>query len=500
MRVVRFRPLARFLPLLCLLAGPAAAVQAAVVVDDVPITVQTTECSGDTGMASFEVSRLYRIQAGNCPDPADPERTLQQVLIRSDGDLTRYQVLLVSQDEAAAILQQVRAVSQARLDNLTRADIVVQHVEARPPTAPAEPSATVPPESSAPPRIELIDPPVALNRSVNRIILAPDAQARTVVGRVAADAGMLSLTVNGVDHGTDDSGLFKARIATADSVTPVAIVAVDKQGGRSSIEFELVRQRPRSVDSGSDDDAFGRYHALIIANNAYQHMDDLATPANDGLAVARLLEERFGFRTITLFDATRYEILSQLNTLRGELTENDNLLIYFAGHGAYDAANRRGHWLPVDAERDSTANWVSTVDVTDVVNAMSARHVLVVADSCYSGALSRSVGTDLDPGMSEDLRARWLRTMARNRSRHVLTSGGLKPVPDDAGNGHSIFANAFLETLQTSNGIVEGSVLFREVKGRVLARAEALDVEQTPSYAELKQSAHEYGEFLLVTR
>jgi uncharacterized caspase-like protein len=238
----------------------------------------------------------------------------------------------------------------------------------------------------------------------------------------------------------------------------------------------------------------------VVANNQYQHLDDLATPENDATVIARILRERYGFEVTTLYDATRYDLLSGLNDMRRRLTENDNLLIYFAGHGAYDKANNRGHWLPVDAEHDSTANWVSTIDITDLVNGMSARHVLVVADSCYSGALSRTAQTDLDPGMTDELRLRWLKAIARTRSRHVLTSGGLAPVPDDGGNGHSIFANALIEVLDRGEGVIESSAVFREVKQRVEDRAEALQVDQTPDYAQLKRTGHEYGEFVLVAR
>ncbi len=509
MREPRFRQAATTRMLvLALLLGWQGGLRA-----DVPISVQTTECGGESGLATFDVDRLYKIQPGTCADPGNPGQRLQQVLIRSDSDLTRYDVVQVTQDEATAILEQVRAVSRARLENLTqsqiRAEIQVQHRETPDSeratgagaTSAAAAASTATMATTAPPRIELIDPPVRQNRSANRIIVAPDTRERVLVGRVDAAAGMLSLTVNGADLEPDPAGLFKARVVTRESTTPISIVAVDRQGNDTRLEFELVRQRPDDASTGdASTGGFGRYHALIIANNAYQHLDDLATPANDGLALARILDERFGFHTVTLFDASRYEILSQLNALRSELTEDDNLLIYFAGHGAYDPVNNRGHWLPIDAEHDSTANWVSTVDVTDVVNAMSAKHVLVVADSCYSGALSRDVSTDLDPGMSDALRQRWLQTMARNRSRHVLTSGGLRPVPDDAGNGHSIFANAFLDSLRGSAGIVEVSMLFREVRQRVEERAQSLQVEQTPTYAELKQSGHEYGEFLLVTR
>ena len=89
-------------------------------------------------------------------------------------------------------------------------------------------------------------------------------------------------------------------------------------------------------------------------------------------------------------NATRYDILAALNELREKLTDKDNLLIYYAGHGELDERNQRGHWLPVDAEPNSTANWISNVAITDVLNSMTVQQLLVVADSCYSGTMTRS--------------------------------------------------------------------------------------------------------------
>ena len=57
--------------------------------------------------------------------------------------------------------------------------------------------------------------------------------------------------------------------------------------------------------------------------------------------------------------------------------------MYYAGHGQLDRVNQRGHWLPVDAEPDSPANWISNISVTDILNAMALQQLLVVADSCY---------------------------------------------------------------------------------------------------------------------
>ncbi len=482
-----------------LLAVPAPAALA------VTVTVQTTDCVGGTGIASFQSERLYTIQEGHCPDPNDPSKKLKQVLLKSDGRVTNYELVWVTEAESQSILAQVKRISEAELTNLERADIVVERRD----ITRVVPSGTSTTRSStpiegAPPLIKISDPPIVATRSVTSVITAPDTEHRTVVGRVTAPAGLMSLTINGEQHAVNDNGVFTGTVAITRTRTPVTIVAVDNEGQSATVEFRLVREAPQQEQQAQQDsnkeEVFGRYHALVIANNHYRSLDDLVTPANDANAISEILERQYGFEVTKLFNATRYDMVSALNDMRRDLTDNDNLLIYFAGHGAYDKANNRGHWLPVDAEHDSTANWVSTIDVTDIVNAMSAKHVLVVADSCYSGALMRAENTELDPGMSDDLRSQWLRAMAKTRSRYLLTSGGVKPIVDDGGNGHSVFANALIEVLSDGSGVIESSVLYRRVRDLVTQRSQVLELDQTPDYAQLRSSGHEFGEFLLVVR
>src|SRR3972149_2756316 len=79
--------------------------------------------------------------------------------------------------------------------------------------------------------------------------------------------------------------------------------------------------------------ALGTYHALVIGNNDYKILRRLRTAVNDAREVARILERDYGFKVTLLLNATRYDTLSALNTMRERLTEKDNLLIYYAGHG-----------------------------------------------------------------------------------------------------------------------------------------------------------------------
>jgi len=233
---------------------------------------------------------------------------------------------------------------------------------------------------------------------------------------------------------------------------------------------------------------FGHYYALVIGNNDYQHLRNLATAVSDANAVGSILEQSYGFEVTRLTNAGRKQIIDALSRFRRTLTKTDNLLIYFAGHGWLDKEAGRDYWLPIDSERDSPANWISTGDISDTLKAMAAKHVMVVADSCYSGTLARAVKLSIPS-------SEYFRRMANKRARTALTSGGVEPVLDDGSYGHSVFARAFLEMLEKNEGILEGTRLFNELRRRVI-----LNAPQTPEYSDILYAGHEGGDFLFVRK
>ena len=361
----------------------------------------------------------------------------------------------------------------------------------------------------AAPQLAVIEPQIVPSRDIAPVAVV-QAGTRAIVGRVTAPAGLVALTVNDAAVTANELGVFTTSVGVTSGDAPVRIVAVDRQGKRGELRFvlrtqtaaisapvEAVAASGRRLAAGVD---FGSYHALLIGNNDYRHLPDLASPVNDVTDLSRTLERRYGFRTTVLVDADRYRILSALNTLRETLTSRDNLLIYFAGHGELDDINQRAHWLPVDAERDSTANWIPTTAVTDILNIMQAKQVLLVVDSCYAGALTRSAIGRLDTGMTDAERLHWYRTMSNKRSRTVLTSGGVAPVMDAGGGPHSVFAKALLEVLDANGDALDGQRLHREVAARVAYAAANLRFEQVPEYAPIRFAGHEAGEFFLVPR
>ena len=134
---------------------------------------------------------------------------------------------------------------------------------------------------------------------------------------------------------------------------------------------------------------FGRYHALVIGIDDYEYLDKLTTAVNDAEAVARVLKDDYGFEVTLLLNSTRSEIIDALDDYRESLHDMDNLLVYYAGHGWLDEGADRGFWLPTNARLNRRSNWVSNATITDTLKGLEAKHVMVVADSCYSGTLTR---------------------------------------------------------------------------------------------------------------
>ncbi len=236
---------------------------------------------------------------------------------------------------------------------------------------------------------------------------------------------------------------------------------------------------------------YGTYHALVIGNNNYRHLTVLKTAVNDARTIAALLQEQYGFKVTLLENATRSDIIFQLARLRRDLLATDNLLIYYAGHGSVDADTGRGYWLPVDAEKGNPTNWIANDDITTQLKAMLAKHVLVVADSCYSATLTRSTDLNLRTGGTDE----WIKRMVRRRSRTVLTSGGLEPVVDSGGNNHSVFANAFIDALRNNESAIDMVALFEPIKRHVVLRA-----RQTPVYSDIRFTDHDDGDFIFTPR
>jgi len=276
------------------------------------------------------------------------------------------------------------------------------------------------------------------------------------------------------------------------------IAALQNLRTRGSTPAGAVAMTGHALPIGPKDLNLGEFHALIIGNDNYQFMPKLASAVSDARAVERVLREHYGFKTRLLLNAGRAEIFSALNDYLHSLGERDSFLIYYAGHGELNERSLLGYWLPVDAQRDNPAQWISDQQITDQIGLMTAKHILIIADSCYSGAMTRSSGVHWAAAAGQSAEMNRLRKMAGLASRTVLTSGGIEPVLDGGAGSNSIFARSLTDVLERNQGVLEGSALYDQVFDPVHKAAARFKVDQSPRYSVLADAGHLSGEFLLI--
>ena len=109
----------------------------------------------------------------------------------------------------------------------------------------------------------------------------------------------------------------------------------------------------------------GRKIALLIGVEAYREpLPSLRTPTADVKSIGALLEDRFGYETRILMNATKAMMLEAFQALVDEMGEQDSLVVYYAGHGYILEADGLGYWLPADARTDTARQWLSNRSVS----------------------------------------------------------------------------------------------------------------------------------------
>ena len=234
--------------------------------------------------------------------------------------------------------------------------------------------------------------------------------------------------------------------------------------------------------------SFGKYNALVIGINKYPYLTNLKTAVSDATTVAEVLKTDYQFSNVKLLlDPTRNAIISALAEMRSQISHNDNLLIYYAGHGLLDNDADEGYWLASDATKNDETNWVSNAFITSTMRAIKAKHIMIVADSCYSGKLTRSLSIKRKG-------TNYYSKISKKKARVVISSGGLEPVADqDRNSKHSPFAKAFIKALKENTGLIDGTALFLKIRRPVM-----LATDQTPSYADIRKAGHDGGDFIFV--
>lgn len=244
---------------------------------------------------------------------------------------------------------------------------------------------------------------------------------------------------------------------------------------------DVVKRKEQPTKTGNGK---GKNYLLTIGINKYKNYNPLFNAVEDAEAIARVLTERYGFEdTFTLYDeeATRDNILGQLEELEELITPKDNLLIFYAGHGYYH--KKTGYLVPQNAPSKTRRGLIANSTFIENLKTIDAHHILLIFDSCFSGSLI----------VSRDIQIHSVaERVGRIRSRYAISAGNIELVSDGVVGNHSPFTKAIVDFLQ-QNKVAQLPVshLFTEIR-----KITTYNAEQTPLGGPIPRMDNAGGEFI----
>lgn len=166
----------------------------------------------------------------------------------------------------------------------------------------------------------------------------------------------------------------------------------------------------------------------------------------DAETLTEILKKRYSFEALpdNLYNsnATKSEIFNSLNSLNQIVTEEDSLILFFAGHGNMDPVTKKGFWIPTDGTLDRST-WIENSSIKNFISDCPAKHILLIIDSCFSG-------TFLTTTRNGNLERTYL-DLNSKKSRWVISSGGEEKVSDGLPNEHSPFGKKIFDFLNKND-------------------------------------------------
>ncbi len=224
--------------------------------------------------------------------------------------------------------------------------------------------------------------------------------------------------------------------------------------------------------------------AVVIANEEYSREARVPFALRDGEVFAEYCRKTLGIpeKNIRVVkNATLNDMKFQLNWLSqvlGTYHGAARAIVYYAGHGIPDEADKGAYLLPVDGYGSDVSTGFSLKDFYGMLSAVPAESVAVFLDACFSG-------TKRESGMLASARgvAIKVRDEAPQGNLVVFTAAqGDETAYQYAEKGHGMFTYFLLKKLQESKGDVTlgelGDYITNEVKRESLLNNNKI---QTPT-------------------
>jgi serine/threonine protein kinase len=281
---------------------------------------------------------------------------------------------------------------------------------------------------------------------------------------------------------------------------PTPEMAAQQKTGRMQklAQLSLNEDKTRGVTllkdpAAKDSVVVGKYYALLIGiqnytDNRYQALTE---PVSDVNSLNDILVNYYTFdkdRVTISKDPDKKEIFRILNYYRDNLTPNDNLFVFYAGHGRYDKKSDMGYIIPADGDYKNDADWISFQEIREKFRIIPAKHILLIADACFAGSVFRGEESDTEEGIDE-----MTLEQLNRKSRIAFTSAYLKPVPD-----RSDFLKQLISNLKTNTTkLFLSEDLYINTRNSLIRSTSKKDPVK---YGVIRDCGDEGGDFIFIRR
>lgn len=284
------------------------------------------------------------------------------------------------------------------------------------------------------------------------------------------------------------SKLFEYQYELKAGLNTVEVTAEDSSGLKRSyrVKFNYTPETKKV-------ETIAKNYLFVVGVDDYESWPKLSNGVKDAKDFTQLMIDDYGYKKENIFslynkDATRENILAALRNLLDKISQHDNLLIYYSGHGWYDQGYKEGYWVPVDAKRNSPSSYVENVNIALALRRINTKKTFLISDACYSGAFINTSRGDDNKTYNEKIKD--------YKARLVFASGGLEEVLDGEKGMNSPFATEVIKYLKTSKSPETYSTdLITHVKVAVAGK-----YKQTPQSGTLNDCGDEGGEFIFTRK
>ena len=337
-----------------------------------------------------------------------------------------------------------------------------------------------------PPVISVTEPSV--KRGLEIVTAGNDILVR---GTAQDPSGLKAVTINGQLVFSQPGGNFWGNIVLKEGINKIIVKATDGAGNTSEYTFDI--EKKLAVATSTIVPVVvkeGKNYCLLIGAQNYEDINipSLENPIQDAVRLKLILKKDYDFEEgtiFTLFNPGANDVKRKLLELITVIQPEDNLLIFYAGHGIWVEKEKKGYWLLVDAKRNDSATWLQNKDVLNLIAKLPSRHTLLITDACFSGGVfkTRSIGKDAPAA---------LKTINEKISRVAITSGNDTEVPDE-----SVFMKYLVKALTENK---EKYLTAQKMFITQIMEAVMTETKTEPRYGTLELAGHIGGDYIFAKK